>query len=734
MRQILFLLLLAFSSSLCALQLTDDPIKPWPVDCRSCIPTCNPSPLELKSLEENVVVDLLDPIYADGVLSTERGGVLVTQGIRVQARKIVYVKRLDSDPPEFSLFCEGDLLIDYQNKTLVGRCFYYDLLTQSGLLIDGRGAAPPWYLGGKEIFFNPDGELTINQGYISTSESPDKDVMVLSTKIYVNKDRILTANNITFRLQGVPLAWFPKVKFNLMSIGDSPLAVQVGYGGFLKTNLSLRYRFLTLGELYGYLRLDGYLARGPGVGIETEYAPCDSSTELYTRSYYAHDISIDDPKRKDRYRLEGSYLGCWKGDIQVKGFYDFVSDGDMAAEYQRKDFDLNPAERTEIEFRKNSCNWIASLFTRVRVNRFQSINQELPTFYYTWRPFEIGSTGVIFENWVKASYFDYRFSDEIIEAMKSKDPDEKKVRNFHSAHIAISPSFYRPFWYRGLTITPYAGFRGIMYSNSQDGQAVGQAVGDVGVRAETSLSKCFPYFKHVMEPYIDFRYLTRPRIPLDHAYIFTIYDAYNIFGVTRFGVRNSIYTKWGGCINRPIYLDVWTNAFSDGRHIPQVIPKGYANIEWFPLSYLFVSMDSAWNFKHRELDFYNSRIDWTFTQNAALSFEYRHRSKYDWRKADFYNFLIDVTRSEKRLLNSPLSDKRDTFLARLFYRWNPDIWGKFILRHGWNRDDMPTYVEYEIEVTRVIFDHWHLIFTYENRESDNRYSATLRLAPSPPTR
>lgn len=726
----LLLCLFLLFSPLFAYQLTDDPQYPWPVDCATCVPDCYPSPPLIQNIEEGVVVNLVDPTYEDGVLFTENGGVLTATGLRVQARKIVYVKRLEADPPEYSIYCEGDLLIDYEDRVLVGERFFYNFLTSSGMLINGRSAAPPWYFGGNEIFFQPDGGLIAYGGYISTSESIDKDVTVTSTRIEVNRDRILTAKNISLRLKGAPLAWFPLAKLDLKSIGESPIGFQVGYGGFMKTNISLRYRFLTLGALYGYLRLDGYLARGPGVGIETEYAPCDSPTEFYTRSYYAHDLSIDDPKRKDRYRLEGSYISCWGG-IMAEGFYDFVSDGDMAAEYQRKDFDLNPAERTELYLKKSEEDWIASLFTRVRVNRFQSINQELPTFYYTWRPFEFGQTGLFCENWVKLSYLSYKFSDEIIRA---EGFHGQKVHDFHSARLAVTPQIYRPFWHRYFTLTPSLRFIGIAYSNNQEGKNVGQAVGEAGLTCETMLSRSFSNFKHVLEPYAEFRYLTPPRVPLDHAFIFTIDDSYARFGVAQFGFSNSLFTQCCGCMHRPIFIDIWANAFLSGLHVNQSVPKGYLNAEWYPFRSLFFGFDTAWNFHKRRLDFYNSRMEWTISQDAALSLEYRQRSRFDWRKADFYDFLLDVTRREEALLHSPLSDRRETFLTRFFYRWSPDIWGKFILRHGWHRIHMPQYTEFEIEVTRVLFDHWHLILTYEKRETDNRFSATFRLAPSPPSR
>lgn len=725
-----FIYVLSFFSVACCDELTRDPPLPWPVDCRPCDPKICPLPHKLKTIEEQITVNLTDPVYEDGTLCTDKGGVLQTHNLRVQARHIRYVKKLEASPPEFCLYCEGDLMVDYEGKTLVGSCFYYNFIDHSGILIDGRAAFPPWYVGGNQIIFHPSGEFVVYQGYISTSEGPDKEVKIVTPKIRVDENQILTASNIHLRIKEIPIAWFPKIHLDLKTLPDNiPIAVKFGWGGFLGSYLSLRYHFLTWKELYGYLRLDGYSGKGLGVGFETEYEPCFSPTEFYTRNYYAHDLSLDDPTKRDRYRFEGSYSSCWFQDIAVEGFYDFVSDAEMAADYQADDFSLNPAQQTQIEFHKQSQDWIATLFARVRVNKFQSINQELPSLTYSWHPFELGSSGIMIENRTTASFLDYHFSDDI--DVIPNDPNQ--TPNFHAFRFAVDPHIYRPFYLDFFILTPYARFIGIAYSNSQSGSAKGQAIGDFGVTAKTSIYKCFSSFKHVLEPYLDVRYLTHPTVGVDDTYIFSIQDGWNRLSLARFGLKNTFFTKECGCIQRTFFWDLWSQVFINEHFIKPWIQKAYLDIEWNPLSSLQYGIQTAWNFEHHIIDYFNTQIQWTLSYDAAFSLEYRHRSKYDWRKADFYNFILDVSRSESELLTSPVSDQRDAFLASIFYRFSPNLWAKFQFRHGWHRREIKNYTEYQIDLTQVIFDHWHLLFTYEKRNVDQRYSITFKLAPAAPT-
>ena len=134
-----------------------------------------------------------------------------------------------------------------------------------------------------------------------------------------------------------------------------------------------------------------------------------------------------------------------------------------------------------------------------------------------------------------------------------------------------------------------------------------------------------------------------------------------------------------------------------------------------PYERIYIGIDGAWHFQEKQLDFYNARVDWTVSENVALGIEYRHRSRFDWRKADFYNFILESTRTQAELLASPLSDRRDTLLFRLFTRLTPIWTAKFDLRHGWHREFQGPYFEYQIEMYRIIFQHWKLCFKYEKR-------------------
>ncbi|MFZ0566316.1 MAG: LPS assembly protein LptD [Chlamydiales bacterium] len=725
----LIFLLSAFAS-LMADELTTDPPTIWKAICVPCRPT---ESLRIHEIESNIVVDLLDPVYENGMITTDRGGILTAPGLRVQAQKITHIRSLDTDPSVFNIFCEGNLLIDYYDWVLVGESFYYDFLTHTGYLTNGRVAAPPWYGGGKQILLLENGDIVVLDGYLSTSEGECKDVLIQSPRLTLSPDRVLVASNTKAKIKRLPIFWLPSFKLDLKNLGRSPFGVRFGWGGFMGSHLSLVYRFLSWGALQGTARIDGFFGQGVGGGVETIYNPKNAPTQFYTRNYYANDIAIDDPRRRNRYRFQGTYYDCILG-TTIDGIYDFVSDGQMAADYQIRDFDLNTAGRTQVALRHQKPSWIANLFVRPRVNNFQSVNQELPSFQLNWHPHEIPGTGIVFENCFKASYLNFVFSDDIV--INPTNVNAGRPNDFNAGRLSIEPYLYRPFRFPYFTLTPQAGFIGIAYSQTNHGEWAGQAVGDFSVNLETSLSKCTPTWKHVIEPYIHPHYLTHPTLGVDDPYIFTINDAYNQLILVRFGSRHSFFTKTLPFVKRFLWMDVWANAFFDIRTFGRTIPKGYLNLEWQPFSRMLGSVFGGWNFEEKQLDFYNIRLDWTWNEHFAFSIEYRHRGRFDWRKADFYNFILESARTIPELLDSPLSDRRETLLFTTFIRPTPDWTAKFDLRYGWNRFKQQArgkkYLEYLVELTTLIFEHWRFTAIYEKKEADNRYSVSLKLDPGPP--
>lgn len=696
-----------------------DPLTPDlpPVGQEPCIP-CIPTEYCSRRLsKENMYVDLVDPLYSKGILSTTKGGIVCGHDLRIQAQTINYIK----NETQCSVYCEGKLLIDYKKWTLTGDAFFYDFVTKTGYLLKGRTAAPPWFIGSKRMELMENGDITVISGYLTTSEGPKHDIRLASRCIELKQNQVAKAKDVCLLLKNIPLLWSPIVKVDLKGLPETPLAFQFGWGGYLATHLSVLYKFLDWDDLKALARVDGFFKYGVGGGIDTIYNPKYNCTEYYTRNYYAKDLPLQTPSTANRWRFQGKYADkLYSEKISVKAQYDFVSDAQMASQYNFQDFDLKTAGATKIELRRQDPWVISNLFARVRANSFQSVNQQLPSFKLNWRPFEIPNTGIVASGDFTGEFLHYIFGKQV-----------SPTNNFHSGRISCTPHFYRPIHSTWWTLTPEIGGKGIYYSDNQFNRSVGQAELFTGAKLESVFHKSFGRCKHAVQPYIHYNYLAVPRVPNDRHYIFSLQDGLGAVSRFRCGWRNSFFLRSDCKIERLFWFDLWGNLFVKAdRAFPD--QKMYLNAEYRPYQNIALAFNGGWNFNKGNLDFANPRLAWTPGENLALALEYRHRSRYYWRKADFYNFVLENVRTKQELFNSALSDKRSTILVRAFVRLNPD-WNVAIdLRKGWDRTDQPPYLEWKGELGAVVFDHWRFNFIYEKRESDDRYSVSLRMDPGPP--
>nr|MCH9704148.1 hypothetical protein [Chlamydiota bacterium] len=434
MKQILSTLLI--SSTLLAADSDWDYGLPelWYEECVPCEPeqTC-PSPCPEGM--ERVEVNLLNPVYKEGILTTNEGGTLKAPKIRIQAQHIRYVTQQNHTPPLCNVYCEGDVLIDYGPWVITADAIFYDFMSETGYILNGYTASPPWFVGGREMTIDSGGELIVHDGYVTTSEGKGQnDPCVCAKRLTLTKNRIACASNVKIKVMKTPLLYLPKIKLNLKRMSRSPFSVKFGWGRFMDPYLSLVYNFLDWNDLKAWARIDGFFRHGVGVGIDTSFDPAWSDAAYYGRNYWVHDLAIDDPEKRNRWRYQGTYANRHFGkSLTVKAQYDFVSDGQMAYTYRTKDFDLKTAGSTKFLLRNEAKDFIAAMEGVIQVNRFQSVNQRLPLFTLNARPNEIGHTGILYSGELSGGYLNYIFSDAVT-----------PQTNFNGGRFSACPNLSRP--------------------------------------------------------------------------------------------------------------------------------------------------------------------------------------------------------------------------------------------------------------------------------------------------
>lgn len=675
--------------------------------CAELLPCPDPKPLS------EMIVDLRNPTYKNGILYTHEGGVIRNEDIRIQARTIQYIRK----DGEHKIEAEGDLLIQYKGKVYVGTELEYDFITKTGTVYEGKTFSSIWYVGGDKIELNADGSYHVVNAFITTCENADSTWDVHAGKVNLAKGDLVQAEKVRFRLFKIPAMWFPSFKANLKKFKEPIFRYSLNWDKGQGPRATVRYRFYSWKDFAMYGRIEYRWKTGWGGAFETEYLPTDYPTTFVTRSYVGTDRLETAPDKMRRYRLQGAFNSTMHaGKTCATLTWDKYSDVRMPADFKYDDFEVQSAKRTLLYVRHQQPNYITSLKVRPKVNNFESIKQDLPSLYFTARPLEIGRTGIYSTNVIKASYLDFSYSDHLTQ----------NISGYDSLRFELREKLYRPFHLGPVTLTPNAGLIAIFYGNSPSSHPKPLALGTYGARLDARAIRPYAHYKHQVEPYLEFTGLTAPTVSPNNHYIFTIQDGYNKINQLQAGIRNLLFSRKHK-INGPSFTaDLYANAFFAEFAIPQLIPRLYLDLSWNIASLNFTTRN-CYNFQNQVLDYTNTRIQYTINENAAFAIEGRYRSQYDWRKADHENFILDVTQPQSNLLLSPLSDRRVTLLAHIFFRPTP-FWECHIQsHHGFARAGEWPYNEVKVDLYKWISSALKLRISYSHTDLDDRVTAGISL-------
>lgn len=668
---------------------------------------------------DEVVVDLKDASYEEGIIYTSKGGVVSKGCLRIQARCITYIKKKSEGKDIEKIYASKDILVIFKDKLLVGSSLEFDFEKNEGVLLDGIVVQEPWVVGGKKLHFKTDGSYKLVDGFLTLCDSTEQDFAIRADIIDISKCGIITANDIHLRLFDFPLFSFPDIKSNAEALLDLPVQVRFTLGGIEGSYVTLRYKALQLENLRAFLRADWVFNRGPGGGFDIDYCNKQANRFFYAKNFAVWDRSYDDPNNFFRYRFEGNYRECFlDGKTQAKLTYDFLSDTEMGTDFSADEFNLETGQATELIVNHKEDLWMADFTARAKVNSFQTVNQELPAVAVGVKPLSLGNSGIISDTRFKAGYLNYAYAE-----------GTPNVSDFESSRVELDENFFRPFNFaKYAKFTPEVGAFLIHYGTDNYNSSAMQAIGYYGLNLSTEFFKTFETSKHIIQPYLCFKGWTSPTVSQNAAPIFTINDGFSKLQLVRLGITNSIYEKcFCNSIVRTLWLDLYTYGFYGINTMEKRVPRIYAALNFVPIPTLTCKVETGFNRETNSLDIFNMFYLWTLNEDFALGVDLLSRGPRWWRKCQYENFMLDAFRSEEELQNSLLSDRRNTFLAHLFYRFHPNWKLEAKTRIGWNRQYQNPYYEYKIDLETVIGCNWHLKFGYEHREIDNRFIFSFRL-------
>ncbi|MDR2806771.1 MAG: hypothetical protein LBB11_01270 [Puniceicoccales bacterium] len=304
------------------------------------------------------------------------------------------------------------------------------------------------------------------------------------------------------------------------------MRLDAGYTSKLGAYLQSEIRYHAADDLYLGMQCDAYSKRGillgPMVKIDGESEAVASHLELKT-GY----ISDRGDHKKDARTIDGVHIQpikkCrWFIDLQQNHHLgqriDFLSDCLWASDrYVEEDFKHSYGNDDirdsfgELDYRGE--NYLLTLFTRVKMNRYQDFVQQRPSLRFELFPKEIGDTDI------------YYFGFIDFTRLKAKRPLGRNLALRENIDLNRMDSYiglHRPTTLSlGVHMTPHLGGRWTHYFGKRD-RFLGELGFDFDANFHALYSQAIPWlrakaWKHVLRPIIKYRYISQSHRHIEHA-------------------------------------------------------------------------------------------------------------------------------------------------------------------------------------------------------------------------
>lgn len=663
-------------------------------------------------------IQLQEAVYGDGSIKTEKGGIIKAKDLFIQAQMLEYIRTGEGTSFVHKIIAKDKLFVTYKGRSYQGEKAEIDLTTGKLTVWNGCMQSGLYFIGGKLIEVHSDGKAEITNAYVTTSENERSDWTITAASATVSQNRHIQAKNATFYFIHLPLFWVPSFSSDLLHADGGPFRYRVRWGGSEGLRLGISYLFNT-GPCKQRALLDYSIKNGLGTGLLTSYKSHDSEAKFDALNYIAQgkDKSWDSV----RYRCEGYYQNYFaEPNLRFTLMYDKLSDKKMKTDFADHAVSDVRAGLTEATLWREEPNWKANLNTRVKINEFQTVKQELPLFSFNQRPKPLGNTRLILDNRFSAGYLNYNYAH-----------NTPSVHNFESSRTELSQRLFSTWVASPIAITPLVGYRLIQYSNSPQHDARLQAIGELGIGAKTRFVSSSQLGQQILEPYVQEMSLTKPPVQPHKTYIFDIEDGWTQMNMLKYGIRHSWYLPSSQSFTPKIITDFYSRSFFASHHLPKDPYKIWLASTWDATPKVSYKLDTAWDVRRHLVDHWNLAMRRTISRTLAVVLEWRQRSAYSWRKVDPENFIVDAVRSPHRLRHSEMSDKRRTFLCSLCWSPTPAVDIDFTSYFGFRHDSPRRYTNYEVNITSLIRGALRVTVTFFHRPGGptNGFYVTFALGP-----
>jgi hypothetical protein len=610
-----------------------------------------PVMVQAEDREIQVVADDIQYLKAERKIVATGNVLVVENEIELSAdRAEVQIDTKDAE-------AQGHVIVRERGKAMIsGDEAYFNFDTSQGSFPNGRFYQYPWYGKGDELIQEKRNVIKAENVLITSCNLPEThyDLKAGSATFYPG-DKVI-AKNVTFRILGVPVFWWPYLIIPLnRPLGNLSPGYSDEWGGYIQTAKG----FSINENIRGRLLFDWYSKRGFGFGAEVDYEFKRLGTgqvKLYgIRDDDAPDQRDEDPFQDESRSEEDRGRVSWKHKARLDPYTTMqVQWHELSDEFFLQDF-FESEHREEIDpqsfvtLTRNATTYSLLANIEKRTNRFQSVGEKLPEIIFTWLRKPLFDTNFYYTN--QEGFVNFTET-------ASFSPDVSRTIQFFTDHELSYPMRF----FQHYNFIPFMNFREDVYSKGKTKEEkLSRYAFGLGFESSTRFFKTWDYtgdfmgielngVRHIIEPSVEYNSIKLASVEPTRIISTGRGDDIDHQDIITFGVENRIQTKQilgDGELQRVdlvsfnTFLDYSFGPGSDLLVTPSnKFIEGRVEIVLRPYDWFQLREEAAWSFNSHK--FLSNNLDAVFTK-GKWDLLFSHRLEGVGTVSEDSQVTIDIT-------------------------------------------------------------------------------------------
>ena len=475
-----------------------------------------------------------------------RGNVVVTYG---DVKLTADYAEVERDAKK--AYARGHVIILRGDKIAArGEEVSYDFANDRGEFPNGQVVSEPWFAKGKRVEQVGKGKYKIEDGVITTCDLQRPHYQIQGKRVTVYSGDKMIVRNVTLRVLGKPVFWWPYMIIPLHRIAESPFVIEPGYSSRHGAYILTSKGFSISKSLWGKWHLDWRSKRGVGGGIDLDYnfekIRTNGSVQTYlTQDRRAPHPGIENPYSEDQRRTRGRFTWKQRTDFNPDTYallrFQKLEDEFFLQDFFQREFRADVEPTSFVNFTHNSDRYGFYAFNQKRVNRFENVTERLPEIRFDWKNSPFFSDRIYYENVWSVANLNQKFS---------RSPSDQNTFRFDSFHEWSAPQSWN-----GFKLTPALNFRETIYSREKDNSASRARTAYGGsLDLRTQLYRTFNVsgnflgieanqLRHVLEPIVRYEGTFDSTVSPEKLAKFDVVDTIDDSKRIVLGLENRIQTK-----------------------------------------------------------------------------------------------------------------------------------------------------------------------------------------------